>query len=106
MSNEPLPAQRCRLTFRNQSARRGVEEGCSEYWVGGPIPVAFPRDSVLGIEEKKRKERAREDEREEEDREERNSPLAHGISHPPPYLYQGRYRLQRSPALASQSNFA
>lgn len=26
MSNEPLPARRCRLTFRNQNARRGVEE--------------------------------------------------------------------------------
>lgn len=89
MSNEPLPARWCRLTFRNQSARRGgLKEGWKrEHRVGGPIPVASPQDSVLSIKEKRKREREREGGGREygEEEEERNAPLAHGISHPPPY---------------------
>lgn len=58
MSNEPLPARQCRLTFRNQSARRGVEEGCTgDHWVGGPGSFSSGLCSQRSREEKKRKDR-------------------------------------------------
>lgn len=75
-----------------------------DHWVGGP--VAFPRDSVLGVEEKKN----RKDRREREGAKRKKKKIEKKETHPSVFLIrhptQGRYRLRRSPALASQSNFA